>query len=120
MRRNGESATFMNYFADFTRRFSLQIGELRADAEKMAICGGHFYSRQDQKIIDWLTIQSHQAFFEQIGDGVARVVIGNGDAVEALGARGGNQVFRTGDAVSGEKRMRVQVNVKRHFGKLND
>jgi hypothetical protein len=41
-------------------------------------------------------------------------VIGNGDAMQTFGTRGGNQVFRTGDTVPGKKRMRVQIDVKWH------
>src|SRR2546427_3883092 len=48
MWRNGETAALMNDVADFPRRFSLQIRQLRTDAEKMTIGGGHFHSRQKQ------------------------------------------------------------------------
>jgi hypothetical protein len=41
-------------------------------------------------------------------------VIGNGDAVQTFGAAGRNQVFRTGNTVSRKKRMRMQVDIKRH------
>jgi hypothetical protein len=51
---------------------------------------------------------------EQVIDRITRVVIGNGDAMKTFGARGCNQVFRTGDAVPGKKRMRMQVDVKWH------
>ena len=37
--RNGETAAFMNDVADFARWFSFQVGQLRADAEKMTIGG---------------------------------------------------------------------------------
>src|SRR6266487_3333483 len=114
MRRAGETAALVDHFADFACRFSLQVGKLRTDAEKMAISRCDFDSGQNQKIIDWLTIEPHQAFFEQISDRVAGVVIGDGDAVQAFSAPGGNQIFRTGDTDSGKKRMRVQVDVKRH------
>src|SRR6266566_2994089 len=92
MRPDGETAALVDHFADFACRFSLQVGKLRTDAEKMSISRCGFDSGQNQKIIDWLTIEPHQAFCEP----------------------GGNQIFRTGDTVSGKKRMRVQVDVKRH------
>src|SRR5262249_2075801 len=37
MWRNGETAAFMNNVADFTRRFSFQVRQLRTDAEKMTV-----------------------------------------------------------------------------------
>src|SRR5437667_905065 len=118
MRRNGETAAFVNDVADFARRFSFQVRQFRADAEKMAISSGHLDSRKNQKIIDWQPVKSHQAFLEQVINRVACVVISDGDAIQTFGARGRDQVFRAGNAVSGKKRMRVQVNVKRHCERL--
>jgi hypothetical protein len=51
---------------------------------------------------------------EEVIDRIARVVIGNSDAMQTLGARSGNHVFRTGDTVPGKKGMRMQVDVKWH------
>jgi len=45
-------------------------------------------------------------------------VVGNGDAVQTFGARGRNQIFRAGNTVSGKKRVRVQVDIKRHGERL--
>src|SRR5207248_11795682 len=112
--RNGEPAALMDYFADFARWFSLQVGKLRTDAEKMAIGCCYFYSRENEKIIHRQAVQSHQAFLEQVIDRIARVVIGNGDAMQAFGACGCNHVFRTGDTVPGKERMCMQVDVKGH------
>src|SRR5206468_6648353 len=39
MWRNGQTAAFMNHIADFARRFSFQVGQLRTDTEKMTIGG---------------------------------------------------------------------------------
>ena len=69
---------------------------------------------QNEKIVDRQTVKPHQAFLEQIIDSVAGVVIGDGDAVQTFGARGRDQIFRAGNTVAGKKRMRVQVDIKRH------
>src|SRR5437016_5132946 len=118
MRRDGETAAFVNDVADFACRFSFQVRQLSADAEKMTISGGDLHSRENEKIIDRQPVQSHQTFLEQVIHRVACVVIGDGDAVQTFGARGRNQVFRAGNTVSGKKRMRVQVDVKRHCERL--
>src|SRR5437764_14186199 len=84
----------------------------------MTVSGRDLDPRENEKIIDRQSIQPHQAFLEKIIHSVARVVIGGGDAVQTLGARGRNQVFRAGKTVSRKKRMRVQVNVKRQCERL--
>jgi len=56
----------------------------------MTIGRRDFHARQNEKVIYWLAVQPHQTFLQQISDRVARVVIGDRDTVQALGARGGN------------------------------
>src|SRR6266542_5537135 len=104
----------MNNVTDLARRFSLQIRKLRADAKKVTIGGGHFYSRQNEEIIDRQTIQPHQSFFEEIINSVARNVIGDGYTVQGFGTCSGDQVLRAGNSVSGKKGVCVKVDVKRH------
>src|SRR5207244_7327881 len=99
----------MDYVADFARWFSLEVRKLRPDAEKMAIGGRHFHSWENEKIINGQSVQSHQAFLEEVIDRIARVMIGNGDAMQTFGARGCDHVFRTGDTVPRKQRMRMQV-----------
>jgi hypothetical protein len=41
-------------------------------------------------------------------------MIGNSNAMQTFGACGRNHVFRTGDTVSGKKRMCMQIDFKRH------
>jgi hypothetical protein len=64
-----------------------------------------------------LAIEAHQAFLEQISDCIAGVVIGDGETVQALGAPGGNEIFRARDAVSRKERMRMQVDIKWHVSR---
>src|SRR6267142_3367930 len=117
MRRNSEPAALVDYVANVACRFSFQVRKLRADAEKMAIGGCHFHSWENEKIIHRQSIQSHQAFLEEVIDRIACVVIGDSNAMQTFGARSCNHVFRTGDTVPGKKRMRVQIDVKRHGSK---
>src|SRR6266496_1574231 len=117
MRRNREPASLMDYVADFARRFSLEVGKFRTDAEKVAVGGRHFHSWENEKIIHRHSIQSHQALLQKVIDRIACVVIGYGNAMQTFGARGCNQIFRTGDTVPGKKGMRVKVDVKRHGSK---
>src|SRR6267142_6560292 len=114
MRRNSEPAALVDYVADFACRFSLEVRKLRADAEKMAIGGCHFHSWENEKIIHRQSIQSHQAFLEQVIDRIACVVIGDCNAMQTFGARRCNHVFRTRDTVPGKERVCVQVDVKCH------
>ena len=80
----------------------------------MTIGGRDLDPRENEKIIDRQSVQPHQAFLEQVIHRVACVVIGDGETVQTFGARGRNQVFRAGNTIAGKKRMRVQVDVKRH------
>src|SRR6516162_5613030 len=108
----------MNHIADFARRFSLQVGQLSTDTEKMAIGSRNLDSRQYEKIVYRQAVQSHQTLLQQVIHSIAGVVIGNSDAVQTFGARGRNQIFRTGNTVSGKKRVRVQIDIKWHGERL--
>ena len=108
----------MNDVADFARWLSLQVGQLCSDAEKMTIGRRDLDPGKNEKIIHRQSVQPHQAFLEKVIHRVARVVIGDGDAVQTFGAPGSNQVFRAGNTVAGKKRMRVQVDIKRHCVRL--
>src|SRR5438552_398736 len=119
MRRDRETAAFMDGFADLARRFPLKIGERPADAKKMAISCSHLHAGQNQEVIDRKTIEPHQTLIEQVTDSVARVVISNCYAVQPFCARGGDHVFRAGYTIPGKKRMRVQVDIERHFSEVN-
>jgi hypothetical protein len=105
----------MNHFAYLASRFSFQIGQLRADAKEMTIGGRNFDPRQHQKAVDRLAVGPHQTFFEHVGHRVAGVVIGHGNAVQTFRARARNQIFRARDAVAGEKRMSMEIEIKRHL-----
>src|SRR5262245_60896232 len=114
MRGNGETAALVNDIAHFARGLSFQIGQLGADTKQMTVRGSYFDSRKNEKIVDWHAIKSHQAFLEQVIDRVTCVVIGDGDPVQTFGARRGDQIFRAGNSITGKKRMRMQIDIKRH------
>ena len=114
MRGNGETAALVNDIAHFTRGFSFQIGQLGADTKQMTVRGSHFDSRKNEEIVDGHAIKPHQAFLEQVVDRVTRVVICDGDPAQAFGARRGDQIFRAGNSITGKKRMRMQIDIKRH------
>jgi hypothetical protein len=46
----------------------------------MPVRGRDLDSRQNEEIVDWHTIKSHQPVLEQVIDRVTSVVIGDGDA----------------------------------------
>ena len=81
MRRNSEPAALVDDVADLACRLSLQVRKLCADAQKVAISGGDFHPRKNEKIIDRQAVQPHQAFLKQVIDRIACVVIGDGNAV---------------------------------------
>ena len=68
----------------------------------------------DEETIDRLAVFAHQPFVEQVADGVAGVVIRDGEAVQALLARGRDIFLRTRHAIAREERVRVEVDVERH------
>src|SRR4029077_10390968 len=115
MRRNGEAATLVNHLAHFARRLAFEIGQGRADAKQVTISGSDLHARQDKKIIDRQAVEPHQTFLEQVTDGVAGIVVGDGKAVQSFLTPSRDHVFRAGNAVTGKKGMRVQVDVERHF-----
>src|SRR5215217_7296805 len=117
VRRNSQTASFVNNLANFACGFAFQVGQLRTDAEQMPIRSRHLHPWQNEEIVDRQAIQSHQTFLEQVIHSVARVVIGNRDAVQTFSLGSRNHVFRAGNTVSGKERMRVEVDVKRHGGR---
>src|SRR5205814_8666273 len=62
-----------------------------------------------------LAVERQQTVFKPVGHRVARVVIGHGDAVQAFGARGRDQLLRSGNAVAGKKRMSVKIEIEGHW-----
>src|SRR6188472_4449618 len=114
MRRDGETAALVNDVADLACWFSFQVRQLGTDTEQMPVRSSHLDSRQKEKVVDWHSIESHQAFFKQVIDRIACVVIGDCYAMQTFRARGRDHVFRTGDTVPGKKRVGVQVDVKCH------
>src|SRR5438046_1736423 len=80
----------------------------------MPVRGRYLDSRQNEEIVDRHAVKSHQAFLEQVIDRVTGVVIGDGDPAQTFGARRGDQIFRTRNSVAGKKRVRMQIDVKRH------
>src|SRR6476619_5472379 len=114
MRRNGEPAALVDHVADLARRLSLQVRQLGTDTKQVPVGGSHFDSGQNETIIYRQSVQSHQAFLEQVIDRIACVVISDCNAMQTFGARRCDHVFRTGDTVPGKKRVRVQVDVKCH------
>ena len=114
VRRNGEAAALVNDLADFARGRAFQIGNGRADAEEVTFGGGDLLPGHDEEIVDRQAVLAHQAFVEQVGDGVASVVIGDGEAVQAFRARGGDVVLRARDAITRKEGMRVQVDLEGH------
>src|ERR1043166_7070317 len=114
MRRNSQTAALVDHITDFARRLSFQIRQFSANTEKMSIGGGDLDSGENEKIVDWQTIEPHQAFLEQVIDRIASIVIRDSDATQTFGARGCDQIFRAGNAVTGKEQMRVQIDIKRH------
>src|SRR5438105_14052695 len=100
MRRNSETAALMNNFAYFARRFSFQVRQLRADTKKVAIGSSHFDAGQNEKAIDRLAVETHQAFFEHVSDRIAGVLIVQGDAMQAFRERAPDHSLPTEHAVA--------------------
>jgi len=114
MRRNREPAPLVNDVADFARGFSFQVRQLSADAQQVAVGGGDFDSGQNEKTVHGLTVEPHQSFFEHVGDSVAGVVIRYGNAMQTFRLGSADQIFRTRNAVAGEKRMSVEIEIEGH------
>src|SRR5262249_11972087 len=55
----------------------------------------------------------------QVGHCIASVMIGDGDAVQTFGFRRGDQIFRTRNAVAGEKGVAMQIEIECHFRQVS-
>src|ERR1700730_8752598 len=80
----------------------------------MAVRRRDFNAGQNEKAVDWLTVGTHQTFFQHVSDRIAGVVVGHRDSVEAFRLRRGDQIFRTGNAVAREERVSVKIEIKGH------
>jgi len=80
----------------------------------VTVGGGDFDSRQNKETVNRLPVETHQTFFQHVGDRVTGVVIGHGDAVQPFCLGSTDQILRTGNAVAGKKRMSMEVEIKRH------
>jgi hypothetical protein len=105
----------MDDFANFVRGFAFEVRQLGADAEEMAVSGGYLDPGQNQETVDWLPVDPHQSFLQHVGYGVAGVVIGHGNAVQTFRLGGSDQVFRTRNSVTGEKRVSMEIKIKGHL-----
>jgi hypothetical protein len=76
--------------------------------------GGDFHAGNDEEIIDRQPILAHEPFLQEISDGVAGVVVGDREAMEASLARGGDIFLGAGHAVAGKEGVCVQVDVEGH------
>ena len=73
-----------------------------------------FDARNDEKIVNRLAILAHQSLIEKIVDRLARVVIGNGKAIQALLARRCDVLLGTRNSIAGKERMSVEVDLEGH------
>src|ERR1700724_515811 len=114
MRRDGQATALMNHFANFARGFAFQVWEFCADAEQVTVGSCDLDARQNEKAVNRLPVHAHQTFLKHVGNSVARVVICHGDAVQTFGLGGSNQIFRSRNSVSGEQRVSMEIEIKRH------
>ncbi len=73
---------------------AFQVRERGADAEEVPLVGSHLHAGDHEEAIDRLAILPHQALVDHVIHGVAGVVVGDGEAVEAFFAGGLDQFFR--------------------------
>src|SRR5689334_10089508 len=114
MRWNGKAATLVDEIANLVRRTPFQIRERSPDAEEMTFSSRHFHSRDNEEIIHWQPVFPHESFFEQIGDAIICVVVGQGKTMKSLRFGGRDILLRAGNAVARKERMRVEVDLERH------
>src|SRR5947209_5561582 len=85
----------------------------------MPLGGRDFDAGNDEEAVDRPAVSAHEAFIEKITDAITRVVVGDGKAVQPFLAGRGNILFRAGNAVAGKERMRMQVDIERHWREAN-
>jgi len=66
-----------------------------------------------------ISLLVHQAVLKEVVDAGAGVVIGDGKAVQALGARFTDEGFGFGHAISRETGMAVEIDEKLHGATIN-
>src|SRR5437762_4041186 len=119
MRRNGESAALVDEVANLAGRFSFQVGQFCPDAKQMAIGGRDLDAGENEKVIDRLTVETHQTFLEQIVDRIACIVIGDGEPMQTFGPGRRDQILRAGNPVARKKRVRMEIDVQWHLIETN-
>ena len=117
MRRNGQPARLMDERDGFEGRDALEIRQGDAEREEMAFRRGDFLAGNDEQAVDGLALLVHETVLEEVVDAGAGVVIGDGEAVQALGARFADECFRLSHAVGREAGMAVEVDEKLHGDK---
>jgi hypothetical protein len=88
MRWNHDATQLVNDLADFGRGRAFQIWKCDAEAEQVALGGRHLDAGDDEETIDGLAIGAHEPVIAHVMATVARVVIRECKAVQALPARG--------------------------------
>ena len=84
----------------------------------MAFGGGNFDAGNDEEAIDGLAVLAHEARVEQVAAAVARVVIGEREAVQTLAAGRGDERLGAADAIAGKPGVAVEVDVVRHARRM--
>ena len=68
----------------------------------------------NEEIVDRLAVFAHQSPVDKIGDRFARVVIRDGEPVQALLARGGDVLLGTRNSIARKERVSVEVDLEGH------
>jgi hypothetical protein len=109
----------MDQIAYFKRWPALEVRQYRANTEKMALGGRDLHSGNDQEIVDRQTIRPHISPIHQILYGIAGVVVGDGEAVEAFGSGRFDQLLWAADTVARKERVAMQVDLDGHEASLS-
>ncbi len=73
-----------------------------AEGEEMALGGGDFLAGDDEQAVDGQAFLVHEAVLEKVIDAGAGVMVGDGEAAQALGAGLLDESLGLGHAVGGK------------------
>jgi hypothetical protein len=90
------------------------VREADAEGEKVAFGGGDFLAGNDKEAVDGEAVGGEKAVFLEVIDAGAGVVVGDGEAVEALAAGFLDQGLGLRDAIGGEARVAVEIEEELH------
>ena len=118
VRGDREPACGLHCARDLGGGFAFHLREHGADAQEVAVRRGDFDAGDDEEAVHGRAVGAREAVCDHVVECVAGVVVGDGEAVEALAARAGDEGLRAAHSVTGIPRVAMKFELKRHARRM--